>query len=833
MVSLAIVRSTWKCHLLPGLVLVGLTIACFARLVAEPGGLLVDPERPSVDAFVSPGNRSVGNDLTRVYLPRHLQIASVFARTGHIPRWDSAGFGGRPLVGNPQAGLWYPPVWLFWWLGWPALLGWLTVGHLIAGGLGTYALGRSLGLGTWASTIAGGCFEAAPYLMAHTAEGHYPHLWAVCWFPWAFLAAVALRRGDLRGALALPPILALSFLTGHPQEAFYLTIALLAWAGFEVANLLRRKGWSEAGRALLLVGAILTITAGLLAIEGVPDSQAQTWTLRSAGLSSHRASQYSVHPINALQLIGPKALGGPADYFGDVNYWEPLLSPGLCSLVLACAALCGSPRRKSLRGWAVLVVLAVVFAAGRPLGLFSILYEIVPGMDRFRAPSRGLFLAVVGFAILVGFGVEALADRRADWSHFAKRVPRGALGLAALLLLGLGWARSSGRDAPRLSNAGDHPDGLRAALALSKLASDPVVWASIAVTTAGFAWLRVRPGDGRRVAFGLGALALTELAAHSLILLKVTPADRFLGPDAVSDALADVRPEGPFRVRARDAFVDDLRAFVMGFEKTNLNDAFQIQHAADLYQTLYSIFEPPLTFELFDPLATWFRHNTRQSVLDRMNVVILISDHPEANAPWPALARGSRQGVPFTIHANPTVMPRAYVVPRVWPCSDTAQSVSLFPWVPAREAVLMPADPLGTTVQRQPFTPADYDARDPDRVEVRVATQAPGLLVVADTWMPGWSATLDGRPVPILRGNHAQRVIALPNAGTHHVVMRYHPPGLAVGATISAVTGLCWLMISGLVLARRSLHDPARSWFAGPLRRHAMEISADHQMNRL
>ncbi len=33
----------------------------------------------------------------------------------------------------------------------------------------------------------------------------------------------------------------------------------------------------------------------------------------------------------------------------------------------------------------------------------------------------------------------------------------------------------------------------------------------------------------------------------------------------------------------------------------------------------------------------------------------------------------------------------------------------------------------------------------------------PGLLVVADSWMPGWTARVDGVPVPILRGNHAQR----------------------------------------------------------------------------
>ena len=93
---------------------------------------------------------------------------------GHPPAWDSSGFGGRPMVGNPQSGLFYPPVWLAWWSASPAALGWLTVGHLLWGGLGVYVLARGQGLGRWPATVAAGTFQASPYLLAQTFEGHYP-----------------------------------------------------------------------------------------------------------------------------------------------------------------------------------------------------------------------------------------------------------------------------------------------------------------------------------------------------------------------------------------------------------------------------------------------------------------------------------------------------------------------------------------------------------------------------------------------------------------------------------------------------------------------------------
>ena len=75
---------------------------------------------------------------------------------------------------------------------------------------------------------------------------------------------------------------------------------------------------------------------------------------------------------------------------------------------------------------------------------------------------------------------------------------------------------------------------------------------------------------------------------------------------------------------------------------------------------------------------------------------------------------------------------------------------------------------MSPSAARQPFTPAEWATHDPDHPVLRVTTDAPGLLVVADTWMPGWSALVDGLPAPVLRGNHAQRVIPLVRARAAH-----------------------------------------------------------------
>src|SRR5215470_7810923 len=91
---------------LPLAVLLPLALVCSAQLVADPTALLVDGERASVDHQPTPYTTPTpGNDLTRLFLPHHARIAPLVARLGRVPAWDPSGFGGRPRVGNPQAGL--------------------------------------------------------------------------------------------------------------------------------------------------------------------------------------------------------------------------------------------------------------------------------------------------------------------------------------------------------------------------------------------------------------------------------------------------------------------------------------------------------------------------------------------------------------------------------------------------------------------------------------------------------------------------------------------------------------------------------------------------------
>ncbi|MGH2722283.1 MAG: YfhO family protein, partial [Actinomycetota bacterium] len=95
---------------------------------------------------------------------------------------------------------------------------------------------------------------------------------------------------------------------------------------------------------------------------------------------------------------------------------------------------------------------------------------------------------------------------------------------------------------------------------------------------------------------------------------------------------------------------------------------------------------------------------------------------------------------------------------------------------------------------------ADVQRYEPELVEIETRTEAGGVLVLTDTWYPGWRATVDGEPAPVLEVDHALRGVVLP-PGAHLVEFRYRPLSFLVGAWTSVAT----LAGLGLWAGRRAL----------------------------
>lgn len=116
---------------------------------------------------------------------------------------------------------------------------------------------------------------------------------------------------------------------------------------------------------------------------------------------------------------------------------------------------------------------------------------------------------------------------------------------------------------------------------------------------------------------------------------------------------------------------------------------------------------------------------------------------------------------------------------------------------------------VGVPEQAPPSTSrARIVADHHDEVVVQVDTGNPAVLVLSDTYHPGWEVTVDGEAQHLGRVNDTMRGVVVP-AGESEVVFRYRPPGHQIGTVISVGTVVALLVGCAIwaVARRRSLAD--------------------------
>lgn len=161
------------------------------------------------------------------------------------------------------------------------------------------------------------------------------------------------------------------------------------------------------------------------------------------------------------------------------------------------------------------------------------------------------------------------------------------------------------------------------------------------------------------------------------------------------------------------------------------------------------------------------------------------------------------------VHERPNAMPRAYVAQGLVALTDDAAVLAAITdqtLQPRSQAYVVASElPDGITAT----TPSQSEARaitmtrdDATYIELDVAAGHARHLVMIDTFLPGWQATIDGAPAPVVRCNHSQRLLALPTT-TCHVTLRYAAPGLMMGLTVMLFATLCTIAASLLYVRRR------------------------------
>jgi hypothetical protein len=156
------------------------------------------------------------------------------------------------------------------------------------------------------------------------------------------------------------------------------------------------------------------------------------------------------------------------------------------------------------------------------------------------------------------------------------------------------------------------------------------------------------------------------------------------------------------------------------------------------------------------------------------------------------------------VDVNPGALPRSWVAYSWRPAKG--ENAALFQIAAstsaqARDAPVVEGSGPAPARAGAAATPARITLDQAEHVRVQVTAQRAGYLILDDTYYPGWHATVDGRPAPILPANVNFRAVPIP-PGPHVVSFRYDPASVTVGGAVSAASALVMVLAGGLFWLR-------------------------------
>jgi hypothetical protein len=697
-------------------------------------------------------------------------------RDGHWPFWNPYSYEGSALLPTlypldlVQA-LWPGPV----------AASWLLTLHFPIAALTMYALARELGATRQGACAAGLAFSLGG--LAQSSLNLCVFLEALALAP---LVALTLRRAALRGAASIPPaalVLALSVTTLAVEfvgQAVLLGLALVLAAGLDGRRI---------GRCLAALGLGAAL-AGLpiLMMRGIVAE-----SLRSGG--SIGALERSLHPLSLLQMLLPNfflslaepvRFGWPHRLFlGSLPYFLSLYV-GPFVLATAGLGLAAAPRRLRV---ALLTLggLGVWYALGSYAGLAAFLGPFLPP---FRYPVKAMLLPNLCLPLLVGLGASRLEQGR-GWRTWAS-----AVGALALLLLGLVVAAHA-QVAELPAWFGVRADTLPAHLELM-LRDVAIGLALAAVAVAlGVAVSRRRMAAPLAGALGVGLLAF-DLARGAFglnpqtspLLYRPLPEMQALvgklGGGRVFSLGYAMSPRMNDFMASREPGLE-LSSFYLYRQLlnpfSNLLDDVDLAGGPDLHAFVPN--GPLLKGREYFPQAVGgAARKLRNAAVVR---VVSLDVIDAAELPLRAEVPTGLPGLDLHVYDLRAPWPHAFMACRVEVEADPARALErvLTEEFDAEHAVVLEA-PAAAACSR-----ASVLSRVAGAGEERylVEADAPGILVMRDSYTRSFRASIDDVPARVLRANGRHRAVAVA-AGRHRVHVFYDPPGFRAGCVLSGLSGL-------------------------------------------
>ncbi len=725
---------------------------------------------------------------------------------GIVPLWNPYNFGGTPFIAGIQSAVFYPLNFIFLIFPTSLAINYSIILHIFLSGLFFYCFIQYLGVERFSALISSVIFMFSASQVCRIYAGHLTIICAIAWLPLALLFLEKCIRGkSIFYALLTGVVLALQILAGHAQYFFYSLIAVFLFFIFRTVIIFQRnKNLKEVVRLSALFLLLIIVGLSLSAVQTLPSFEFLEHSLRKE-VSYQFCSQFSFPPENLITFLIPNFFGNTfRNYWGRWYPWEVCAYLGIFPLILSIIAL-RFKRNKFTLFFLGLAFLSLILSFGKYTPLFKILYNFMPGFNRFRGPTKFIFLTTFSLAVLSGFGSNFLFTQIRD------KQKRGLLKLSwVLVVLAISiltaviitlmakdnlifWKNLLGRNFSLgsrywpLLNLED-PDILRNTFLISFKGTIKFAALLITSTILILLWAknRIKLSIFKTLVLTLIIVDLGIFGAQWIVTFDAQQRD--WKEDVVKFLKKD---QGLYRVITPDSA-----------QGLNLGMVYRVANIGGYDVNILRRYQEFINFSQGYPLNYPNLHmeiKKYSPLLNLLNLkyVILHSKMLAGHSGFELVFSDDQ----INIYQNRDCLPRAFIVHKakvIKGRENIFRALGSKNFNP-REYVILEKE-IKLETGNRPLSIKEPTPQiikySPNEVIVKTKLLQDGFLLLSDTYYPGWKAFIDSRETEIYRADYILRAVYL-TKGKHTVHFVYQPLSFKIGGFITLVSLGCVLGIIG------------------------------------
>lgn len=673
-------------------------------------------------------NFLITDPIRQQYPWRELAISA--EKIFELPIWNPYSFSGAPLLANFQSASFYPLNILFFLISFD--IGWNLIIFLgpVLGGIFLYLYLNSLKLSNWASLLGAIVFSFSGFSISWLEWGTLTHVGL--WLPLMLLSIdkLILDKKSFKWTLIYLFSSISSFFAGHLQIFFYL-------GAFSFAYFISRWWQSGKKRNILVLYIILNaIILILTSVQWLPTFQFLGLAARDIDSLNSNNLGWFIPWQHLIQFIVPDYFGNPTtlNYWGTWNYGELVGYVGVIPLILAIFAILYRRDKRTLF-FGTILFLSLIFSLPTIIARLPYLINI-PFLNTVQ-PTRLMFIIDFSLSILSGLGFD----------YFLKTKKKNTIIFPTsfiIIVLAILWF-----SIPR-----EHLSIIRSNLILPALLIMSSVFIFITLVL-----------DRKNKFTTIICFTIIIVVSFDLIRFgwKFTPFvnGNYLFPATQVISFLQKQP-GQFRIATTDSrILPPNFSTIYRIQSIDGYDSFYLERYGELITAMERgnpNINPPFGFNrIINP------HNYESRIMDLLGVKYVLS-LSELNSS--KLTKVFQEGQ-TVIYENKNVIPRAFFVKNLKLASNKNEAIKIL----LDKSINL----TQTGIVENENLPSDWsvgtvivDQYSENKITISTKNEAPGFLILTDTFYPTWRTSIDGRPAKIFLTNYNFRGVVVP-AGNHKI----------------------------------------------------------------